>query len=138
DQQNDMTLSSRNHYATLGADYSLSPKTTVGMMLSGGLNGFDLQGDAKALVLDASEAAASNFHTVRSNDNSWNNAGINLNLRHQFDTAGSELTVDLDYARYANSSEQTLHTMYRLMDGAQQQPDYLLFGTMAGFTDIRA
>jgi hypothetical protein len=138
DQQNDMLLQLRNNYATVGADYSLSSSTTIGAVLTGGLNGFDLAGDSKAIVLDAIETPASNFSTVRNNSNTWDNAGINLNMRHQFDSAGSEITLDLDYARYANGSEQTLLTAYRLMDGTMQAPDYLLYGTMSGYTDIRA
>jgi hypothetical protein len=138
DQRNDMLLELRNHYGTIGADYSLSARTTIGAVLTGGINGFDLVGDSRAVVLDAVEAPASNYNTIRNNSNEWNNAGINLNIRHQFDSAGSEITIDLDYARYANSSDQTLNTAYRLMDGTQQAPDYLLYGTMAGYTDIRA
>ena len=138
DQENDMTMILNNHYGTIGADYTISPKTTIGTMLTGGINGFDLTGTSGATVLDAKEAPASYFHTDRSNGNSWTNYGINLNLRHQLDTSGSEISADGDYAHYANASDQTLQTAYRLMNGSVQRPDYVLYGTMSGYTDIRS
>ena len=138
DQQNSMLFFYRSHNATIGADYAVSSKTTVGAVLTGGISGFDLEGNSKATVLDASEVPASYFNTIRDNANRWTNAGLNLNLRHQFDTSGSDISVDADYARYANTSDQTLNTIYRLINGTQQQPDYLLYGSMNGYTDIRS
>jgi hypothetical protein len=48
------------------------------------------------------------------------------------------VSIDADYARYANNSEQSLLTTYRYMDGSQQHPDALLYGTLSGNTDIRS
>ncbi len=138
DQRNDMLFDGYSHYATIGGDYSISSKTTVGAVLSGGLNGFDLKGETEATVLDAEEVPASYFSTERRNDNRWNNWAVNLNIRHQLDTMGSDISADADYARYSNTSDQKLHTMYSMIDGTPQQPDYILYGTMSGFTDIRS
>ncbi len=87
--------------------------------------------------MDEHESARSYFITNRDNSNHWNNWGVNLNLRHRFDSAGSELSADADYARYSNSSEQRLGTGYFLPDGSRQQQDYLLLGMLDGYTDIR-
>ena len=138
DQHDKMLIDFSNQIATAGADYKLSSKTSVGAVLSGGLNEFDLSGDNNTVVLDASETPASSFQTSRSNLNHWDNYGINLNLRHQIDTAGSDLSIDLDYARYSTSNEQNLTTVYKLISGAQERPDYLLYGTLGGYTDIRS
>jgi hypothetical protein len=136
-QHDEMTIDLNSHYATLGGDYSISKTTTVGAMLSGGITGFDLSG-YNATQVDANGAPVSSFFTDRANHNSWDNRGVNLNLRQKLDTAGSDLSVDVDYARYSNTSDQTLGTSYFLLSGQKQYPDYLLYGSMSGYTDIRA
>jgi hypothetical protein len=138
DQHNTMAIDFRSQYATVGADYTISEKTTVGTVFTGGLNGFDLSGMNDAVVMAADGTPYSNFFTDRSNSNRWNNWGLNLNLRHKLDSAGSDISVDVDYARYGNTSDQSLFTVYNLPGGGQQQPDYLLYGTMTGYTDIRS
>ncbi len=137
DQHDDMNIDMRSQYASLGADYTLSSKTTIGTVVTGGLNGFDLSGNNSTTVLDASETPASTFYTDRNNSNGWNNWGVNLNLRHRFDSTGSDLSVDADYARYVSSNDQRLFTSYQFIGGGQQQPDYLLYGTLSGYTDIK-
>lgn len=137
DQHDQMTIDLNSQYATLGGDYTLSKKTTIGAMLSGGITGFDLSG-YNATQVDSAGVPVSSFYTERANHNSWDNWGVNLNLRQKLDTAGSDLSVDLDIARYGNASDQTLGTSYFLLSGQRQYPDYLLYGTMSGHTDIRA
>lgn len=138
DQHDEMLFNYKSHAATTGADYNLSSKTSIGAVLTGGLSGFDLKGSNGTLVLDAQERPGSSFYTSRDNVNGWNNWGVNLNMHHRLDSLGSEISIDADYARYANTSDQSLLTSYRYMDGTQQFPDSLLYGTLSGNTDIRS
>jgi hypothetical protein len=137
-QTNTMSIPFNNHFATLGMDYSLSSKTTIGAVLTGGYFRFDINSLSTADIMNADEVPVSSYRTTRDAKNFSNNIGVNLNLRHRIDTAGSELSADVDYARYNNNSDQILHTMYKLPDGTQQAPDYLLYGLMNGYTDIRS
>jgi hypothetical protein len=138
DQHDEMLFNFKSHSATVGADYNLSSRTSIGTVVTGGQSGFDLKGNNGTVVLNAQEAPSSSFYTKRDNVNAWSNWGMNLNMHHRLDSAGSELSVDADYARYANSSDQSLLTTYHYMDGTQQYPDALLYGTLSGNTDIRS
>lgn len=138
DQENNMTLESRNHFVNLGADYDLKKNTTIGTMFSGGRSGFTLDGISHANVLDPVMQPYSSFQTVRNNANDWGNWALNVSLRHNWDSSKSELGIDVDAARYTNSSDQQLYTRYQWPDGSEQQPDYLLRGDMSGYTRIFA
>ena len=72
DQHNYATIDFNNGGGMLGADYTLSPKTTLGISLSGGANGYDLRGNNHATVLDAAGVTTSYFDTKNGNDNTWN------------------------------------------------------------------
>jgi outer membrane receptor protein involved in Fe transport len=50
------------------------------------------------------------LNSTASSKLSWQNFSTNLNFRHLFDTTGTELTIDADYAIYSNTSDQLLST----------------------------
>ena len=84
-----------NANARLGADFQVSPKTTVGILFSGYTNRWDMD-------------AFINLQTLRTNDsnsfttadvlegNYWDHFQTNLNVVHQFEN-GSRLSGDVDY-----------------------------------------
>jgi iron complex outermembrane recepter protein len=90
----------------LGMDYFVNNKTTLGFVLSGVYNPErSVNNNTSYLkdpeyVLDSIVTASSNIHGT------WKNASVNLNMRHQFDTTGRELTTDLDYIVYDNPNNQ--------------------------------
>lgn len=137
-QTNTMVIPIQSHFATLGADYSLGSKTIIGVLFTASRFRFDINGRSDADIMNAEEVALSSYLTQRSAQNFGDNFGVNLNLRQKLDTSGTELSADIDYARYNNSSDQTLHTIYRMPDGSSQAPDYVLYGLMNGYTDIRS
>jgi hypothetical protein len=136
DQRNDMTLEAKNHYFNAGADYDINRQTTIGAMLSGGKSGFSLDGLSKVNVLDPATQPYSYYQTKRDNVHDWGNWAANASLRHNWDSSKSEISVDLDAAKYTNTSDQQLFTQYQWADGSAQRPDYLLTGNMDGYTNI--
>ncbi|RYD70475.1 MAG: TonB-dependent receptor, partial [Sphingobacteriales bacterium] len=44
----------------------------------------------------------------RREDAAWNHKGINLNMRHKFDSTGREITFDVDYLGYDNKRTETM------------------------------
>jgi outer membrane receptor protein involved in Fe transport len=89
-----------------GMDYFVTPKTTVGFVVSGfqnketNLSGSNIQLMSPNYVVDSLVYSPSTNHT------SWKNGSANLNFRHTYDSAGRELTADLDYVRYSSVSDQ--------------------------------
>ncbi len=97
-------LNSHNYKA--GADWFVTPKTTIGVLYSG------RQGDWDGLSNNISDISGRNPWThsqVRANGDiseHWNNNSYNANFRHQFNDKGRELTIDADYSNFANDNQQ--------------------------------
>lgn len=90
----------------VGMDYYVTPKTTVGFVVSGFQNtemdrsGSNIQLMSPSFVVDSLVYSPNNINTK------WKNVSANLNFRHSYDSAGRELTADLDYVRYSSISNQ--------------------------------
>lgn len=101
-----MKRKNRNNNLKLGMDYYLTNKTTLGVVLSGAFNPEESDGRNTSYlknpqsVVDSINTADSYIKEV------WKNVSVNLNLRHQFDSTGRELSADVDYIRYDATNEQ--------------------------------
>lgn len=95
-----------NHNLKLGMDIFLSKNTTVGFVLSGFANERGSAGDNTSWLKNPQGVLDSIALANSTTEESWKNGSVNLNFRHQFDTTGRELTVDLDYIKYKASNDQ--------------------------------
>ena len=91
-----------------GIDYSISKKTTVGLLLTG-----NTRPKTDNQIYSANQVEDSTNHTNSSAGYSngkytWKNAGINLNLLNKFDSIGTALTTDIDYIFYKSGGNQIL------------------------------
>jgi iron complex outermembrane recepter protein len=90
----------------MGMDYFLTPKTTLGIVLSGFYNP-ESSINSNTSYLENPNYAVDSIATASSNiKGTWKNASVNLNMRHQFDSTGRELTADVDYIVYDNTNNQ--------------------------------
>ena len=97
---------SGNYNAKIGADYYLSKKTTIGLVVSGVTNPF-IQNGENTSYLKSSSGLLDSIVTSRNSEHSkWRNSSVNLNFRHQFDSTGRELTADADFLSYNSSKDQ--------------------------------
>lgn len=91
----------------MGMDYYLSPKTTLGIVLTGtitsGHNANPVNSNLRNATGQIDSLINSNNYTKTKN----HSGGINLNYSHQFDSLGKVLTFDLDYLKYDNNRNQT-------------------------------
>src|SRR5690606_24859775 len=138
DQDNFALFNFSNHIANAGVDYSLGNRTTLGMAVSGSTNNFNPEADNKSRALDGNDALIYDFLTTGRHQNFYYNYAVNLNLRHQFDSSGRELSIDADYAAFGNQSKQNFSTEYKAPDGSTYQPDYFLKSDLKGITSIRS
>lgn len=127
-----------NHQLTAGVDYALTPKSSIGLVFTGGLNHFQIDGNSTTTVSNAQDAPLFHIANTTNSQNDWNNYALNLNLRQQLGQGGKTLAVDADYARYRNYNTQQLSTQMMGLNGAPLSPVGLLLGNMDGYTDIRS
>lgn len=90
----------------IGADYFLTKKTTLGVVTSGFINPEKFWSRNTSYLQDAFGAVDSIVYAQSRNDKKWQNGSVNLNMRHQFDSTGREITMDLDYITYGSSNTQ--------------------------------
>ena len=99
-----------NHTLKLGLDFYADKKNTFGIVVSG----FTFSGHPTPRTITSTHDENYNLlsRMVSQTDNRLNfkNLSTNINYRHQFDSAGRELTADLDYIVYDNVSRMTLAT----------------------------
>jgi iron complex outermembrane recepter protein len=95
-----------NNNLKLGMDYYLTKKTTLGIVLSGFYNPNNQDSKNTSYLMDPNGATDSIVQANNTTRELWKNASVNLNLRHQFDSTGRELTVDLDRIGYKASNDQ--------------------------------
>jgi len=116
-----------NHNQSLkvGVDFFADKKNTYGIVASG----FKFNGHPTPVTIntlsDANHEETSSMVSLTENKIHFNNFSGNFNYRHVFDTTGTELTVDLDYIGYRNTSNMLLTTEF-YDDQHQQTSDPLL------------
>lgn len=126
------------HFLNFGADYHISPKTILGTAFNIGISGRDFKSENRNDIFAGEEKQVFYFKTKTDNENRWNHFSMNLNLRHQFDSSGREISGDADFAKYFMGNNQALQTDFMLNDGSVLKPPYRLEGDMKGFTEIRS
>ena len=114
-----------NHTLKLGVDFFADKKNTFGAVASGFMfNGHPTPVTINTLS-DANHEETSSMVSNTENRIDFNNFSGNFNYRHVFDTTGTELTVDLDYIGYRNTSNMLLTTEF-YDEMHQQSSDPLL------------
>ncbi len=94
-----------------GMDFFVTKKTTIGVLASGFLNQFKMNGISSTDFRDKTLTLTSRFATDAYNHNRLNNYTGNLNLKHDFGN-GRELTADADYSYFDGNSGNDLNTTY--------------------------
>ena len=108
-----------NHSLKVGVDFFADKKNTFGVVASSFMfNGHPTPVTVNTLS-DANHEETSSMVSLTENKIDFNNFSGNFNYRHVFDTAGTELTVDLDYIGYRNTSDMLLTTEF--YDNMHQQ-----------------
>lgn len=106
-----------NNIAKIGVDYYANKKTTIGMVLTGFINTENQNGVNKSYLKNNLGVVDSIAISTSTEDGSWKNKGINVNLRHQFDSTGKEFTMDADYVSYNASKYQPFGNITYLPNG---------------------
>lgn len=137
-QENFMKMPMDNHSGSFGLDYSIGKRTIVGVAGTAGNTAFERETSNISRALNGNEELIYNFITAGGQTQDYNNYSANASLRHGFNDKGEKLDIDLDYARYWNTSIQNFETLYTNADGSLYQPNYFMRAEMNGITQIRA
>lgn len=106
-EQTSLMRSSRiNNNLKLGMDYSLDKKTILGIVISGFYNPESEYGNNISYLKDPASKVDSIVQATSSSKEVWKNGSVNLNIRHQYDSAGRELTADVDVIKYNSTNDQ--------------------------------
>lgn len=136
DQDNYLTFDFKNHIARAGIDYYANDKNVIGFVVSGVNNRFNPKGNNVSQVYDQTHTNTSRFETQNRSINNLQNYAANFNLKHTFDSTGTEITTDIDYAHYGNNTEQNFTTKYYDLNNNEFLNPYLLHGDLKGGLDI--
>ena len=105
-QESNMKFTNPSLNLKLGMDYYINKNTTVGFVFSGFKNNEDVQSVSNIFLKDPNQVTDSIVYSPSTNNSTWKNGSVNLNFRHQFDSAGKELTADIDFMEYNSGSDQ--------------------------------
>jgi len=97
-----------------GLDYYVSAKTTLGILLTGGIRPRTDQQHYTSDQLNANQKPDSTAMGATNGSYQWYSGGVNLNMQHRIKEKGELITADLDYvAIHANGSQLTSSTVYQ-------------------------
>jgi hypothetical protein len=135
-QDNMLKFDFNTHVARAGVDFYANRKNTFGVLASGVDTRFNPNGENISEVYDHNNTMSSLFGTSNRSRDHWHNFALNFNYNHVFDSLGSELSTDLDYAKYGNETEQNFTTRYYDLKRVEYARPYLLYGDLGGSLDI--
>ncbi|MBO9635773.1 MAG: TonB-dependent receptor [Chitinophagaceae bacterium] len=133
EQHSKMFNRGESHTFKVGADYSLSRTSTIGVMVNGNFNDYGLRNPGRTVISDAkAKEPVKLLEVLNTTDGKRNNANFNLNYRYA-DSAQRELNVDADYGLYRITSDQFQPNYYFTPGGT---PTYNTIYNMVAPTDI--
>ncbi len=94
--------------ARLGLDYYLTKKSTLGVVFSGFSNPTKETTTNFATLSDGNDNPVSLVEALTPERGRWLNGTANLNYTLKLDSAGSEITANLDHIRYDSKLDQSL------------------------------
>ena len=106
DQSADFIKTNYNKTARLGVDFFASKKTTIGVLATGYLTTGTQDGTNTSFLKDGGNTVNSILSSTNEEKKNFKNGGLNINLRHTFDSTGKEISVDIDALKYKSMQHQ--------------------------------
>lgn len=123
-QLNDWDNRRNNNSYKAGLDYFINKKHTVGFLVNGYSN-------ASNETSHSNTAWKNNYNKgediaiLGRNKQKYSNIAYNLNYKGTLDTAGKELSVDLDYSNYNGKQDELRDNVYSVIGGNPKAPLYV-------------
>ncbi len=105
DAKTETVFDRKSNNVKLGYDFYASSKSTIGVILNGNFNNWEIQSDSRTPIRPQGSVENDSVLVANNlNDNQSLNFNANLNYRYA-DTLGRTVNVDLDYGRYSSDRE---------------------------------
>lgn len=126
---------SHSYNLRFGMDYAVSPKTSLGFMVNGMYSRSKSKNDGDgSFFIEGVNIADSTIYAFNDRKSSLKNLTANINLRHQLNASGREISADLDYIRYNWELNQYTDNQVRYPNAPTSQ--YLLRAILPTDIDI--
>lgn len=133
-------FSKRNHGQNFkaGVDYFINKNNTIGVLVTG------YEGSNKEFSVNRTRIGGSfaqQDSSVLANNvirNKYNNLSYNLNYKSVLDSAGQELTIDLDYGRYKGNDDADYVSDYFFNNGSVIRPTVITRNITPSVINIKA
>ena len=122
-----------NQNGRLGLDYQINNRTTVGFLLSGYINIWDME-EESFIKFSPSAALDTLITSLNVEKNIWKHLQTNVNFNHRF--ASGNLNIDFDYLLYDNENPTTYDQDFMLEDGVFLKSEDLFSNTSAPFNIV--
>lgn len=127
-----------NNNFKAGLDYFIDKKNTIGFLVNGYLNNGREQTDNNTLIGPSFNQVDSYLISNSVSSNKYNNLSYNVNYKSILDTAGSEISADLDYSRYNGEDIADYVNDYRFANGSRIRDLNIIRNTTPTEIDIKA
>ena len=119
-QESEIVYTRSTGNVKLGADYYVNKRMTVGLILNASSNSVKERGGNQNQMFSSAYQLDSAILSTNMVDNKFRNRLVNLNMVHQIDTLGTEISFDLDYGQYDTQIDQVFgNRTYSLLNQLQ-------------------
>ncbi|TMI75098.1 MAG: TonB-dependent receptor [Bacteroidetes bacterium] len=119
-----------------GVDFYATKKDIIGVVVNANFNNGDEDPRSVSYLRDVAGNVQSKLNSQNNNHREFSGVTTNVNYKHTFDSAGTELSADLDYAFYNNKSNTQLLTESFDASNVKIGSDIILQGYIPSMIDI--
>lgn len=132
DKDNYAWMPFKGHTVRVGADFFPSQNTIIGFVTNASFNRFNRNANIGTMVNDTDFNPSFWFNSIGTNNDKFSNAVANINFKHKFDSAGRELTADMDYGEFDTRSLTRTASYFYNLNGSKRKDDDILDGDQQG------
>lgn len=115
---------SGNHFVKAGADYFINKRNTIGVLVNAYYNKGRVTAENNTYIGSDDKVTDSSITVYSNNSSRYNNFAVNLNYKTLIDSAGQELTFDIDYSKYFSKNITRYDNYFYLNGGSVVREPY--------------
>jgi hypothetical protein len=128
----------QNNNFKAGLDYFIDKKNTIGVLVNGYFNHGTEASVNNTLIGPSFQKVDSTLVSNTLQTNKYNNISYNLKYKSVLDTAGSEISADVDYSRYNGNDGSNYDNDYLFPNGDRIRPIVYTRNNTPSIIDIKA
>jgi hypothetical protein len=137
-QAGDSYRKQQNNNFKAGMDVFIDKKNTIGLLVNGYFNNGTETATNNTTIGPSFQKIDSSLVAKSLQTNRYNNLSYNLNYKSILDTAGSEISADLDYSKYTGNDGSDYENDYLFANGSRIRPISFTRNATPSKIDIKA